>query len=285
VTCSPLPWIQRGVFGTANLEDYIALLAEGRLSESGAYASSAPQQAQPRDNVVPHYHAFISYSRAADGRLAPVVQSALQRFAKPWYRRQILRIFRDQTSLEMTPDVWPEIRRALDASEFFILLASPEAALSRWVALEVEHWLSHKPLDRVLIVLTSGSLVWDPKSDRFDPQQSDALPLPLLIHSTGLPNYADLSTLHQSEQLDLKNPAFLDAVASLAARIHNRPKDELTGEEVRQHRRFRVVATVRQPSSPFWLLQRQWRLTLRFKSVTRPAPPQGGFSALRHSGA
>src|SRR4051794_28460374 len=69
------------------------------------------------------YAAFMSYSRAADGRLAPALQSALQRFAKPWYRRQTLRVFRDQTSLEMTPDVWPEIRRAIDASEFFILLA------------------------------------------------------------------------------------------------------------------------------------------------------------------
>jgi hypothetical protein len=62
----------------------------------------------------------------------------------------------------MTPDVWPEIRRTLDNSEFFILLASPEAARSEWVVLEIEHWLTHKPLDRVLIVLTSGFLVWDP---------------------------------------------------------------------------------------------------------------------------
>jgi hypothetical protein len=218
------------------------LLAEGQLSKSGTDATSAPQQAQSRQNAEPRYHAFISYSRAADGRLAPVLQSALQRFAKPWYRRQILRIFRDQTSLEMTPDVWPEIRRTLNNSEFFILLASPEAARSEWVALEVEHWLTHKSLDRILIVLTTGFLVWDPKSNRFDPQRSNALPLPLLIRSKGLPNYADLTALRQSEQLDLKNPAFLDAVASLAARIHGRPKDELTGEEVRQHRRFRAAA-------------------------------------------
>jgi hypothetical protein len=189
------------------------------------------------------YAAFISYSRAADGRLAPALQSALQRFAKPWYRRQILRIFRDQTSLEMTPDVWPEIRRAIDASEFFVLLASPEAARSEWVGLEVDHWLAHKPLDRVLIVLTGGSLVWDPKSSRFDPERTDALPPTLLTRSEGLPNYADLTALRQSDQLDLKNPAFLDAVASLAARIHGKPKDELAGEEVKQHRRFRRAAT------------------------------------------
>ena len=33
-----------------------------------------------------HYDAFISYSHAADGRLAPALQRALHRFAKPWYQ-------------------------------------------------------------------------------------------------------------------------------------------------------------------------------------------------------
>ncbi len=80
--------------------DNMALLTERRLSEFGTNAIAAPQQAQSRQNAGPQYHAFVSYSRAADGRLAPVLQSALQRFAKPWYRRQILRVFRDQTSLE-----------------------------------------------------------------------------------------------------------------------------------------------------------------------------------------
>jgi hypothetical protein len=45
------------------------------------------------------YHAFMSYSHAADGKLAPALQSALHRFAKPWYRLRAMRIFRDKTSL------------------------------------------------------------------------------------------------------------------------------------------------------------------------------------------
>ena len=32
------------------------------------------------------YKAFISYSHAADDKLAPALQSALQRFTEPWYR-------------------------------------------------------------------------------------------------------------------------------------------------------------------------------------------------------
>src|SRR3954471_467434 len=107
------------------------------------------------------YDGFISYSHAADGKLAPALQSALQRFAKPWYRRRALRIFRDQTSLAATPELWPSIQRAIDSTEHFVLLASPEAARSRWVRREIAHWLETKPLAGLLIVLTGGSLLWD----------------------------------------------------------------------------------------------------------------------------
>ena len=36
------------------------------------------------------YDGFISYSHAADGRLAPALQKALQKLAKPWFRRRSL---------------------------------------------------------------------------------------------------------------------------------------------------------------------------------------------------
>jgi hypothetical protein len=43
------------------------------------------------------YDAFISYSHAADGLLAPRLQDGLQRFAKPWWRRRALHVFRDES--------------------------------------------------------------------------------------------------------------------------------------------------------------------------------------------
>jgi MTH538 TIR-like domain (DUF1863) len=109
------------------------------------------------------YHAFISYSHAADGKLAPELHSALQRFAKPWYRRRAVHIFRDKTSLSATPSLWPTIETGLAASEHFVLLASPEAARSRWVQQEVDWWLAHRSPQQLLIVLTAGRLLWDEK--------------------------------------------------------------------------------------------------------------------------
>src|SRR5688572_31157284 len=82
------------------------------------------------------YDAFVSYSHAADGKLAPALQAALHRFAKPWYRRRALRVFRDETSLSASPALWPSIEAALAASRYFVLLASPAAAQSRWVGQE-----------------------------------------------------------------------------------------------------------------------------------------------------
>src|SRR4051812_19212717 len=73
------------------------------------------------------YDAFISYSHAADGKLAPKLQEAIETYAKPWYRRRMLRIFRDETNLSLTPHLWPTIVEHLDRARFLILMASPEA--------------------------------------------------------------------------------------------------------------------------------------------------------------
>ena len=57
------------------------------------------------------YNAFLSYSHAADDKLAAAVQHALHSFAKPWHKLRRLRIFRDKTTLAMTPKLWPAFKR------------------------------------------------------------------------------------------------------------------------------------------------------------------------------
>ena len=61
------------------------------------------------------YDGFISYSHAADGRLAPALQRGLQRLAKPWNSRRALNIFRDETGLSTNPHLWGAIESALAA--------------------------------------------------------------------------------------------------------------------------------------------------------------------------
>src|SRR5580692_8342981 len=122
------------------------------------------------------YNAFISYSHTADDTLAGALQSALHRFAKPWYQLRALHIFRDQTNLAVNPALWSSIRDALDQSQFFILLASPEAAASPWVEKEAAYWVGRNGPSHILIVLTGGTLRWDKSTVAFAPETTNALP-------------------------------------------------------------------------------------------------------------
>ena len=45
------------------------------------------------------YDGFMSYSHAADGKLAPAMQAALHALGRPWYKLRALSVFRDKTSL------------------------------------------------------------------------------------------------------------------------------------------------------------------------------------------
>ena len=191
-----------------------------------------------------HYSAFISYSHALDGRLAPALDDALERFAKPWYRRRALHVFRDETSLSANPGLWPSIEAALASSEFFILLASPEAAQSQWVNREVEYWCEHKPRETLLIALTAGTLVWDPAAGDFDWTRTTALPRALEGRLSDEPRHIDLTWTRTEEHLSLRHTLFRDRVADLAAPLHHRPKDDLVGEDIRQHRRTRRLVAV-----------------------------------------
>src|SRR5688572_29318387 len=122
------------------------------------------------------YDAFLSYSHAADERLCPSIQHALQGFAKKWYRLRALRVFRDKTSLAMTSELWPTIEQALSQSRFFLLMASPEAAQSKWVQKEAQWWLDHRSTQTLFILWTDGNLAWDRTSGDFDWSATTALP-------------------------------------------------------------------------------------------------------------
>ncbi|MFI5493735.1 TIR domain-containing protein [Actinoplanes sp. NPDC051859] len=46
----------------------------------------------------------------------------------------------------------------MDGSDYFVLLASPEAAQSPWVNREIEHWVASKSAEKILPVLTDGMI-------------------------------------------------------------------------------------------------------------------------------
>ncbi|CAN5813189.1 hypothetical protein BH23ACT4_BH23ACT4_04220 [soil metagenome] len=178
------------------------------------------------------YDGFISYSHAADGMLAPRLQAGLQRFAKPWWKRRAVRVFRDESSLSANPHLWSSITGALDSSAWFVLLLSPDAAASPWVNQEIEYWKTHREPSRILPVLTDGTFDWTD-----DDVSGSAVPESLRGVFSEEPRWVDLRFARDEEQLDLKNPRFSAAVADIASALRGIPKDELESEEVKQHRR------------------------------------------------
>ena len=183
------------------------------------------------------YRAFISYSHAADGKLAPALQSALRRFAQPWYRPRSVRVFRDDTNLSVSPGLWTSIESALSESEYFLLLASPQASGSKWVRREVDYWLKHRSPQKLLIVLTEGEIVWDSTAVDFDWNKTDALPENLAKAFAEEPLYLDFRWAKTAAEVSLNNPRFLDQIAALASPLHGRSKEDLIGEDVLEHRR------------------------------------------------
>jgi WD40 repeat protein len=205
----------------------------------GATGLVQPQKTADDESV---FDAFISYSHSADSRLASSLQSGLHRFAKPWYRMRALRSFRDETNLMANPGLWSEIRKALLSSRYFILLASPQAAVSPWVDSEIEEWYEHKPRKNLLLVLTDGDLAWNGAENDFDWGRSSAVSKKLSKKFAEVPLWVDLRGVRRDEDLSLKNPKFADAVATLAAAIRGVSKDTLIGEDVRLQRRARSLA-------------------------------------------
>jgi WD40 repeat protein len=182
------------------------------------------------------FAAFISYAHASDTSLARVLQRALERFTRPWYRRRAVRVFRDEASLAASPRLWSSVQAAMSASDHFILIASRESAASAWVGREVEHWLRHRSPDTFLVVLSDGQL-GSTFDGRIDWSATTCLPAAAEHYLVEEPRYVDLRWSRSTGSVDENDARFRMAIADLAAPLHGVPKDDLATEDLRQHRR------------------------------------------------
>ena len=112
------------------------------------------------------YYAFLSYSHK-DKELADWLHRELERFRVPRslagrltangiVPRRLTPIFRDQQELAAAGDLGQEIKAALAASQFLIVLCSPTAARSRWTNAEIEAFKHSRPDACVLAAIVGG---------------------------------------------------------------------------------------------------------------------------------
>src|ERR1700739_4172413 len=140
----------------------------------------ASGQVEPLD-----YDAFLSYTHR-DRPVVSGIQKGLHHIGRRLGQLRALRVFRDDTDLTASPDLWGRITDALDRSRFFIVTLSPVAAQSYWVNEEIGYWLAHRGREQLMLVLAAGRLVWDRDAECFDARVSDAAP-PVLAETGVLP--------------------------------------------------------------------------------------------------
>lgn len=187
-----------------------------------------------------HHDAFISYSHAADGALAPAVEAGLEHLAKPLLKLRAINVFRDQTSLSASPALWKGIADHLKAAKWLLLFASPAAAASPWCQKEIEWWLENRGSQHLLILLTEGEIAWGEDGGGMDTQRTTALPAFMARYITDEPLYVDLRWAREAKNLNLRDVRFRDAIVSVAAPIRGMERDELDSTDVRQLARNRL---------------------------------------------
>jgi hypothetical protein len=196
------------------------------------------------------YHAFISYSHQDNGAIAPYIQRAIENIGKPWYKPgRLLNIFRDETNLSASPELWKPIEEALYASENFILLASPLASSSKWIAKEINTWKdiqgAKNGIERLFIVLTHGEIKWDDQHNDFNWDVTTALPRETLSGQfNSEPLWIDLRQYAgKKKTFNPKAPGFISSITKIAAAILGKPPREVESDELRRKRRLTSFLT------------------------------------------
>ena len=183
------------------------------------------------------YNAFISYSHSQDVDLAPAIERALEKFAKPIFKRRALRIFRDSNDLSISPDLWGKIEDGLRESEYLVYCASQASAKSHYCNKEVTYWLSNKSIDNFLLVLTDGELFWDHNKNDFDWEKTTAVPKLLSGAFKNEPLYVDFREDIPKDRMNLNDADFKSKLIYIAATLHKKPVGDMVGEGIKQHKR------------------------------------------------
>jgi hypothetical protein len=137
--------------------------------------TEAAEQPASEPSTQLDYDAFLSYTHR-DRPPVSGIQKGLHRIGRRLGQLRALRVFRDDTDLTASPDLWGRIVDALDRSRFFIVTLSTQAAQSHWVNQEITYWLQHRGREQLMLVLVDGQLQWDQDAQRFDPASSNAAP-------------------------------------------------------------------------------------------------------------
>jgi hypothetical protein len=133
------------------------------------------------------YGAFISYRHIdVDRKWARWLHRNLEAYRTPpalarvGIAKRIGRVFRDEEELAASPQLSESIERALDKSEFLIVVCSPRTPDSRWVEQEILRFQTSGKQKRILTLLIEGEpgQSFPPVLRQAEPLAADVRPVP-----------------------------------------------------------------------------------------------------------
>lgn len=196
------------------------------------------------------YYAFLSYSHA-DEDIAKWLHDQLESFRVPGaiagqltengvVPRRLTPIFRDRGELAAADDLGTEIRDALAASRYLVVLCSPDAARSHWTNAEIDAFKRSRPDGCVLAAIVAGEPF---ASDLPGREKEECLPPALRIHydSRGRPTGRKAEPLAADlrQEGEGRRRGFLQLVAGMTGVGLD---DLIQRETIRRHRRMAIVA-------------------------------------------
>ncbi|HKP03033.1 MAG TPA: TIR domain-containing protein [Chthoniobacterales bacterium] len=190
------------------------------------------------------FDAFLCYSHT-DSHLAGLIAVRLKKLIGSARGQHRGRIFHDVSDLSAAANLRPTILKALDDSRFLILLASPSAARSQWVNVEVEYWLKRNSPETILVVLTDGQIVGDRSGVTHGQPATTALPPSLIGAFAVNAVYIDLRWAKNATADITDRFEFAQAVARLAAAVTGRSVDDIvqrSARRVRQRRQLLIMS-------------------------------------------
>ena len=212
--------------------------------------SEATHAERPATAAVHHYFAFLSYSHR-DAAMARWLHEELEKFRVPPHLvgrltdngvvpRRLAPVFRDLQELPASGDLGTEIRAAIGASQFLIVLCSPDAAVSKWTNAEIEAFKRARPEGCAFAAIVAGEPF---ASDMPGREKEECLPKALrfkldrrgrVTAKRAEPLAADLREAGHARRL-----GFLKLVAGM---LGVGLDDLIQREAVRRHRRLAILA-------------------------------------------
>ncbi len=194
-----------------------------------------------------HYDAFISYRHCElDKFVAVTLHKELEAFKlpsgveSPTGLTRISRVFRDQDELPLSSNLSEPITKALENSDFLIVICTPRLKESEWCRREMETFIKLHGRERVLAVLAEG-----------EPRESfpEVLTKETLTYTdeqgnikTKVMTFEPLAADVRGKSKSDTKKAIHDAVLHIAAAIFNLNYDDL--RQRHKERKLRQMITV-----------------------------------------